>query len=291
MAQASRIEWTEATWNPTVGCTKISPACKNCYAEGMAHRLQAMGTAGYENGFKLTLLPQRLHEPLQRKRSTVYFVNSMSDVFHEEVPFSFIDQVLDTIIAARQHTFQMLTKRAERMRRYFVNREVPSNLWIGVSVEDREYGLPRIRILREIAARVRFFSIEPLLENLGEIDFSGIEWVIVGGESGPGARPMEPDWVDAILHQCENQKVHFFSSSGEHGEPMGGAVQRAPTGAFSTEEPTTRCQRSKVAPSGFSKNSRSGGNLRWQSMQTSTHGTKASGRHRSSRTVRQNIRF
>lgn len=210
MAQASRIEWTEATWNPTVGCTKISPACKHCYAETMARRLQAMGTPGYENGFRLTLLPQRLREPLERKRPTVYFVNSMSDLFHEEVPFPFIDQVVATIAAAPQHTFQLLTKRAERMRTYFVDRAVPANLWLGVSAEDRKHGLPRIEVLRDVAARVRFVSIEPLLEGLGEIDLKGIEWVIVGGESGPGARPMERAWVEEILRQCEAQAVLFF---------------------------------------------------------------------------------
>jgi protein gp37 len=210
MAQASKIEWTGATWNPTVGCTKISPACKHCYAETMAHRLQAMGTPGYENGFKLTLLPHRLREPLERKRPTLYFVNSMSDLFHEEVPFAFIDQVIDTIISAQQHTFQLLTKRVERMQQYFKDRQVPPNLWIGVSAEDRKHGLPRIQVLRKIAAGVRFVSIEPLLEDLGEVDFSGISWVIVGGESGPGARPMEAVWVEGILEQCNMQEIHFF---------------------------------------------------------------------------------
>ena len=210
MAQSSRIEWTEATWNPSVGCSKISPACKHCYAEPMARRLQAMGTPGYENGFTLTLLPQRLDEPLRRKKPTIYFVNSMSDLFHEEVPFDYIDRVLETVGAAPQHTFQLLTKRASRMEEYFRDREIPRNLWLGVSAEDREYGLPRIEILRHINAAVRFVSVEPLLEDLGTMNLTGIDWVIVGGESGPRARLMEQTWVEGVLSQCERQGVKFF---------------------------------------------------------------------------------
>jgi len=212
MSTLSRIEWTEQTWNPTTGCTKISPGCKHCYAETMARRLKAMGVKGYENGFKLTILPERLVEPLNRRKSTMYFVNSMSDLFHNDIPFGFLDQVFDVIERTPQHTYQILTKRAARMRRYFGPdcRTVPGNVWLGVSVEDRKYGLPRIDELREVEADIRFLSIEPLLEDLGKIDLTGIHWVIVGGESGPKARPMKAEWVAGIQGQCEEAGVAFF---------------------------------------------------------------------------------
>jgi len=210
MTTNSKIEWTEQTWNPTVGCTKISPGCKHCYAEVMAQRLQAMGTRGYENGFKLSLLPSRLDEPLRRSKPTIYFVNSMSDVFHEEVPFSFIDQIFQTISKTPQHTYQILTKRAERMAEYFAARQVPQNAWMGVSVEDKKHGIPRIDHLRKVDAKVRFLSIEPLLEDLGDLDLNQIHWVIVGGESGPKARPMQEVWVEDIRIQCEEAGVAFF---------------------------------------------------------------------------------
>jgi len=206
----SRIEWTEATWNPTVGCTKISAGCKHCYAEAMAVRLHAMGTPGYENGFKLTILPERLSEPLRRKKPTVYFVNSMSDLFHKSIPDSYIDQVFDVIARSPQHTFQVLTKRAERMAQYFRNRIVPPNAWLGVTVEDRKDGVPRIDKLREIDATIRFLSVEPLLEDIGEINLTDIHWVIVGGESGSRARPTRPEWVDPIRQQCEESGAAFF---------------------------------------------------------------------------------
>lgn len=210
MTSVSRIEWTEQTWNPTVGCSKVSPGCENCYAEVMAKRLQAMGTPGYENGFELTLLPNRLEEPLQRKKPTVFFVNSMSDVFHDGVPFSYVDRILEVIENSPQHTFQILTKRAARMAEYFSSKKAPDNAWLGVTVEDRAYGLPRIDELRKIDAKVRLISSEPLLESLGQFDLTGIHWVIVGGESGPKARPMEKEWVEEILRQCEDAKVAFF---------------------------------------------------------------------------------
>lgn len=210
MAQTSRIEWTEATWNPTVGCTKISPGCKHCYAESMARRLQAMGTPGYENGFKLVVLPDRLDEPLRRKKPTVYFVNSMSDMFHKSVSDDYIDQIFDVISRCPHHTFQVLTKRAERLSTYFRHRLPPKNAWIGVSVEDRKYGLPRIDALRQVDAHIRFLSVEPLLEDIGEIDLTDIHWVIVGGESGPKARPMKSEWVENIKRQCQEQGVQFF---------------------------------------------------------------------------------
>lgn len=210
MAQTSRIEWTEATWNPTVGCTKISPGCKHCYAEAMANRLHAMGTLGYENGFKLTVLPARLDEPLRRKKPTIYFVNSMSDLFHKNVPDGYIEQVFNVIARCPHHTFQVLTKRAERLAAYFRYRVPPKNAWLGVSVEDRKYGLPRVDALRQVDAHIRFLSVEPLLEDIGKIDLTRIHWVIVGGESGPKARPMSRKWVEDIQQQCQEQGVQFF---------------------------------------------------------------------------------
>lgn len=210
MTTTSRIEWTEQTWNPTVGCTKISAGCKNCYAENMAKRLQAMGTAGYENAFELRLLPQRLSDPLQRKKPTVYFVNSMSDVFHDRIPDAYVDQVFDVIRQTPHHTYQILTKRAARMARYFKTRPAPTNAWLGVSVENRKHGVPRIDHLRKVPAHIRFLSVEPLLEDVGSLDLTDIHWVIVGGESGPKARPMKEAWAEAVRLQCEAQDVAFF---------------------------------------------------------------------------------
>ncbi|SCX91871.1 protein gp37 [Nitrosospira sp. Nl5] len=210
MATQSSIEWTEQTWNPTTGCTKVSPGCKNCYAEVMARRLHAMGAAGYENEFKLTLHPQRLEQPIKRKKPTVYFVNSMSDLFHDDVSDEFLDRVFDVIKKTSQHTYQILTKRAERLPEYFRHRTCPDNVWLGVSVEDKQYGVPRIGHLRQVNARVRFLSVEPLLEDVGEIDLTDIHWVIVGGESGHKARPMQPEWVESIKRQAEEVGVAFF---------------------------------------------------------------------------------
>lgn len=206
----SKIEWTERTWNPVTGCTKVSPGCKHCYAEVMAKRLQAMGASGYENGFSLSLIPERLKQPLQRRKPTMYFVNSMSDLFQEEIPFEFIDSVMNTILETPWHTYQILTKRSEIMREYFKSREVPENAWLGVSVEDKKYGKPRIADLQKIKASTRFLSIEPLLENLGRIPLAGIHWVIVGGESGLKARPMNEEWVIPLRDQCLKAGVDFF---------------------------------------------------------------------------------
>lgn len=206
----SKIEWTEQTWNPATGCTKVSPGCKHCYAETMAARLKAMGASGYERGFRLALHPSRLTQPIQRKKPTIWFVNSMSDLFHERVPDKFLDQVFETIRSTPYHTYQILTKRAERLPQYFSERKCPRNVWLGVSVEDRRYGVPRIEHLRQVDARVRFLSIEPLLEDVGPMDLRGIHWVIVGGESGAKARPMRPEWVDAVRRQCEQQHAAFF---------------------------------------------------------------------------------
>ena len=210
MSTKSLIEWTETTWNPTTGCTKVSPGCHHCYAEIMARRLKAMGTKGYENGFKLTLQSHRLHEPLQNKKPTVYFVNSMSDLFHEMIPDVFIRQVFDVMELSPRHTFQVLTKRADRMVDFFRMNEASRNVWLGVTVENKKHGLPRIDKLRHVKAPILFISCEPLLEDLGEVNLLNIQWVIVGGESGPKARQMKPEWVINIKEQCEKQNSSFF---------------------------------------------------------------------------------
>lgn len=210
MAESS-IEWTEHTWNPITGCTKLSPGCKHCYAETMAKRLKAMGAIGYEREFELTLHPDRLHQPLRRKSPTTYFVNSMSDLFHEDVPDQYIEAVLDVCRQTPQHTYQVLTKRAERLPEFFAQHACPSNVWLGVSVEDRKYGVPRIAHLRKVkGAAVRFLSVEPLLEDVGKLDLRGIHWVIVGGESGAKARPMKPEWAENVRRQALTQGVAFF---------------------------------------------------------------------------------
>jgi len=210
MATKTQIEWTEQTWNPTTGCTKVSPGCKHCYAETMSVRLKAMKANGYENGFKLSLMEDRLEQPLRRKKPTIYFVNSMSDLFHEDIPDEFLDRVFEVIKLTPQHTYQILTKRSDRMKGYFHTKKIPENVWLGVSVEDKKYGIPRIDDLREIGAVVRFLSVEPLLEDLGDFDLTNIHWVIVGGESGPNARPMQEIWVDNIYKICKKEKVAFF---------------------------------------------------------------------------------
>lgn len=210
MSTQTSIEWTEQTWNPAVGCSKVSPGCVNCYAEAMAKRLQAMKVKGYENGFALSLLPNRLEEPLKRTKPTIYFVNSMSDLFHEEISDDYIRQVFDVIRQAPQHTFQVLTKRAERMATFFKNYAPPENAWLGVTVEDQRFGVPRLDWLRQVPAHIRFVSVEPLLEDLGTLNLSGIHWVIVGGESGPKARPMQQEWVLNIKRQCDEQRSAFF---------------------------------------------------------------------------------
>lgn len=214
MSDGSAIEWTDATWNPVRGCVKISPGCKHCYAETFAERWRGIPDHPYEQGFDLRLVPEKLPEPLRWKRPRRVFVNSMSDLFQDGVDDDFIRRVFDTMNRADWHTYQVLTKRAERMRD--VTRSLPRELvhhphiWLGVSVEDRRYGLARIDLLREVPAAVRFLSIEPLLQDLGELDLTGIHWVIVGGESGPKARPMEEAWVRSIQRQCKAQKVPFF---------------------------------------------------------------------------------
>lgn len=209
MSAKSHIEWTESTWNPVTGCTKISPGCTHCYAERMAKRLKAMGQRNYRNGFKVTLHPHMLDVPAKWKRPQTIFVNSMSDLFHKEVSFEYIYEVFLTMASSPQHCFQVLTKRAGRLSQLAPRLLWPQNVWMGVSVENIDY-INRIDRLRTVPAEVKFLSLEPLLGPLPGLDLSGIDWVIVGGESGPGARPMDPDWVRDIRDQCLDQGVPFF---------------------------------------------------------------------------------
>ena len=209
MGTHSSIEWTESTWNPLTGCTKISPGCKHCYAERMALRLQAMGQPNYKNGFKLTLHERALELPLSWKRPQMIFVNSMSDLFHQDVPLEFIQRTFDVMRRASWHTFQVLTKRSKRLLELDQNINWPGNVWMGVSVESETYTF-RIDHLRQTRACTKFLSLEPLLGPLPNLDLRGINWVIVGGESGPGARPIEEEWVIDIKNQCRKVRVPFF---------------------------------------------------------------------------------
>jgi len=209
MAQSSSIEWTEATWNPITGCTKVSPGCQNCYAERIAQRLQAMGKPNYANGFKLTIHEHMLEVPLKWKKPRMIFVNSMSDLFHRDVPIGFIQEVFDVMRAASWHTFQVLTKRSTRLLELNPQLDWPDNVWMGVSVENRSYTF-RIDHLRRTNARVKFLSLEPLLGSLPNLDLRDIDWVIVGGESGPGARPLKEEWVIDIRDQCLEKEIPFF---------------------------------------------------------------------------------
>jgi protein gp37 len=209
MAQGSGIEWTESTWNPVTGCSKISPGCKHCYAERMAERLQAMGQRNYRNGFALTLQPQMLELPLRWKKPQTIFVNSMSDLFHDDVPLSYVGQVFDVMRRASWHRFQVLTKRSERLASLNSQLKWAPNIWMGVSVENDKYRF-RVDNLRFTSAHVKFLSLEPLLGPLTNLNLSAIDWVIVGGESGPGARPMNPAWVTDLRDQCRRARVPFF---------------------------------------------------------------------------------
>ena len=208
MAQ-SNIEWTTFTWNPVTGCNKISPGCKHCYAERMAQRLQAMGQPNYANGFELTIHEHMLERPLQWKTPQIIFVNSMSDLFHKDVPFDFIQRVFDVMQRAFWHQFQILTKRSERLLELNSQLEWPQNVWMRVSVENKDYTF-RIDHLRKTGAYVKFLSLEPLLGPLSNLDLDGIDWVIVGGESGPGARPIAEEWVIKIREQCLSLGIPFF---------------------------------------------------------------------------------
>lgn len=209
MAQGSGIEWTEATWNPVTGCTKVSPGCKFCYAERMAARLQAMGQPNYRNGFRITLQPQMLQLPLRWRKPKTIFVNSMSDLFHGDIPLEYLLRVFDVMRRAHWHTFQVLTKRSDRLAD--LDRELAwsPNIWMGVSVERDDYRF-RIEHLRSTRAKLKFLSLEPLLGPLPDLDLRGIDWVILGGESGPSARPMDAAWATDVRDQCRRAQVQFF---------------------------------------------------------------------------------
>lgn len=213
VADKSAIEWTDATWNPVTGCTKITRGCDNCYAHRFAERFRAVPGHPFETGFDLTLRPERLLQPLSWKRPRMIFVNSMSDLFHKNIPENFIDSVFDTMERAHWHIFQILTKRSSLMRNYLIRRYGsnygPAHIWCGVSVEDAQ-AIGRIAHLRAAPAGIRFLSVEPLLGPIGKVDLGGIDWVIVGGESGPGARLVDISWIRAIRDQCETQEVAFF---------------------------------------------------------------------------------
>lgn len=209
MSQYSKIEWTNRTWNPTTGCNRISEGCRNCYAERLAGRLQRMGNPRYPNGFALTLHHDRIDEPKHWKKPQRIFVNSMSDLFHPRIPFSFIESAFQTMEACPQHTFQILTKRSKRLSEEARHLPWPRNVWMGVSVENSA-ALYRVDHLRSVPAQVRFLSCEPLLAGLDGLKLGGIHWVIVGGESGPGARPMHPEWVREIRDLCRRENVRFF---------------------------------------------------------------------------------
>ncbi len=214
MSVQSTIEWTDATWNPVRGCTKISPGCKHCYAERFAERFRGVAGHPFEQGFDLRLVPEKLADPLRWRTPKMIFVNSMSDLFHDGVPDGYIEAIARVMIQANWHTFQILTKRSLRMRDLLRTKlnfaPKQKNIWWGVSVEDRHYGLPRIDHLRESGAAVKFLSVEPLLEDLGPVNLSSISWMIVGGESGPGARPLDASWVRSLRKQCRQSQVKFF---------------------------------------------------------------------------------
>ena len=209
MPTRSNIEWTEMTWNPVTGCTKVSQGCKHCYAERMAKRLEAMGAERYRNGFRVTLHPDAIELPRRWRQPRVVFVNSMSDLFHEEVPLAYIQRVFATMRDCTHHTFQVLTKRSDRLAELAPKLPWPQNVWMGVSVEDARV-LHRIDDLQRVSAAVRFLSLEPLIGALDALPLHGIHWAIVGGESGPGARPMRREWVTSIFRQCRAAGVPFF---------------------------------------------------------------------------------
>jgi protein gp37 len=207
--RTTKIEWTETTWNPTTGCTKISSGCKNCYAERMSNRLQAMGVEKYKDGFKLKIHPDVLNEPNSWRKPRTVFVNSMSDLFHENMPLDFIKKVFKVMNDNPIHTFQVLTKRADILLKYSNELVWSKNIWMGVTVENQE-NISRVDFLRKVKANVKFISIEPLIGEISKLNLKNIDWVIVGGESGPGARPMQEDWVVSLKEQCLYQNTHFF---------------------------------------------------------------------------------
>jgi protein gp37 len=210
----SKIEWTDATWNPVRGCTKISPGCAHCYAKTFSERFRGVPGHPFEQGFDLRLVPEKLGDPLRWESPRRIFVNSMSDLFHPKVPDEYIEKVARVMVAANWHTYQILTKRADRLHDLLKSRlnfaTKQNHIWWGVSVENKQHGLPRIELLRNSPAQIRFLSVEPLLESLGALNLKKIDWVIVGGESGPGARPMDSEWVRDICNQCHKAEVAFF---------------------------------------------------------------------------------
>jgi protein gp37 len=230
MSDRSKIEWTDATWNPLRGCTKISPGCKHCYAETFAERFRGVKDHPYEQGFDLRLVPEKLAEPFEWSGARTVFVNSMSDLFQPEVPDAYIEEVVRVMVDANWHTYQVLTKRSDRLQDLLATKlrfaADQRHIWWGVSVEDKRYGLPRIEHLRSTPAALKFLSVEPLLEDLGDFDISGIDWAIVGGESGRGARPMERAWVERIQRLCGDTGVAFFFKQwgGVHKSKTGRAI-------------------------------------------------------------------
>lgn len=237
MAANSSIEWTEATWNPVTGCSKVSPGCKHCYAERMARRLREMGQPRYVRGFEVTLQDDVVGLPLRWRRPKTIFVNSMSDLFHEEVPLEYLGRVFETMGLAHWHTFQVLTKRSARLREVAHQLPWPKNVWMGVSVETDRY-VSRVHDLSQVPAAVRFLSIEPLLGPIPALPLEGIDWVIVGGESGPGARPMDQAWVTDIRDQCQGADVKFFFK--QWGGVQKGRAGRVLEGELWDELPTPR---------------------------------------------------
>lgn len=235
----TKIEWTQASWNPTIGCDKVSSGCKNCYAQAMANRLQAIGNPDYKDGFAFKMLPQRLDEPKRNKKPTLYFVNSMSDLFHQKMDFDFLERIMQVIADTPHHQYQILTKRPHTMKEYFSKREIPPNVWLGTTVESSKVK-SRIDLIRDLSASVKWLSCEPLISDLGELDLRGIDWVIAGGESGANARAMKEEWVLNIKRQCEAQNVAFFfkqwgawgsdgvkRSKKENGALLGGKIYQA----------------------------------------------------------------
>jgi len=244
MSQKSKIEWTEASWNPVTGCGKISPGCKNCYAERLAARLQAMGCHRYRNGFKVTLQEDIVELPLEWRQPKLIFVNSMSDLFHKEIPSDFIVKVFDTMKRASWHTFQVLTKRSDRLVSLSPYLPWPENVWMGVSVESPRY-VSRIHDLAKVTSAVRFLSLEPLLAPIPRLPLRSIDWVIVGGESGPGAREMKPEWVRQIRKQCRDKGVAFFFK--QWGGTNKKAAGRVLDGRAYDEMPTPRLRQKSPA--------------------------------------------
>jgi protein gp37 len=245
MSNYSKIEWTDATWNPVRGCQKVSPGCKHCYAETFAERFRGVPGHPYEHGFDVKLVPEKLTEPLKWVRPRMIFVNSMSDLFQDGVPDEFIVQAARVMSLANWHTYQVLTKRSRRMKdllngklKFAAN---TTSIWWGVSVENRKHGLPRVRDLQSSTASVRFLSIEPLIEDLGMIDLARIDWVIVGGESGPGARPMSQDWAISLRNQCRRARVKFFFK-------QWGGVRKAKAGRLLDGRTYDELPRSSASP-------------------------------------------